>query len=143
MSDKPAWMSVAEKEVGVEEPNQRILDYFKDTTDDEATVRTAYCSAFVNFCFEKAGIKGTMSAAAVSWRQWGQELKTGQLGAVVLLRWRSGHYHVTFYLEEAIRDGVAKIHVLGGNQTTAHEVIDEWVPKANVVTYRWPPNVPV
>lgn len=138
--DKPPWVEIAEKEIGVDEQDKRVLDYFKATNYENPTVGTAYCSAFLNWCFDKAGIKGTRNAAAVSWRNWGKELNQGQLGAVVLFEWAKGGHHVALYEDEGEHNGQYKIKVLGGNQTGAHEVCEEWVPFTDndVLTFRWP-----
>src|SRR5690606_20718773 len=75
---EPPWMAVARAELGVKEKegsadNPRIVEFLKTTTigtpyneNDE----TPWCSAFVNWVFEKTGIAGTSSAAALSWRTW-------------------------------------------------------------------------
>lgn len=81
------WVDIARNELGVSEvagkvARPRILEYFAAAGHAEVkSDETAWCSAFVNFCMEQAGIKGTMSLAARSWLRWGKEVKA-QPGAV-------------------------------------------------------------
>ena len=113
------WLEVALKEEGTAEypgppDNPRIVEYLKTTNigfpyneNDE----TPWCSAFPNWCFEQVGIEGTGSAAASSWRDWGEELEYGEEGCVVVMT-RPGGNHVGFYMNE----NDYGVLVLGGNQ---------------------------
>lgn len=116
------WMDHALAEQGVKETpgagsNARVIEYLRTTTlpralasDDE----TPWCSAFVNWCLEQAGLKGTGSAAARSWLSWGQSLTVPRRGCIVVLS-RDGGGHVAFYL----RTVGSQLHLLGGNQNNA------------------------
>lgn len=113
------WMGIALAERGVKETpgagsNPRVLEYLRTTSlpetmrsDDE----TPWCSAFVNWCVTRAGLKGTGSAAARSWLTWGQSLEVPRRGCVVVLS-RDGGGHVGFYL----RTVGSSLHLFGGNQ---------------------------
>lgn len=131
MSALPPWIRVALKEVGVEEPNPRILDYFKDTDYPDPTARTAYCAAFANYCLDQAGYKGSGHANAVSFQDWGRDVsKTRPLGCVAVFAFGPTEHHVSFWM------GNGKF--LGGNQTREHEVCIEAIPVARAIAWRMP-----
>lgn len=116
------WMPIAYGELGVEEApgaasHPRILEYLGTTTlpnQSKQSDETPWCSAFVNWCVERAGYEGTNSAAAISWRQWGKKASTPELGCIAVFRRQNGN-HVGFYLQES----AGKIRLLGGNQSNA------------------------
>ena len=80
------WLEIAEREQGVAEvpgagDNPRVVDYLMSTTLgslENQNDETPWCSAFVNWCMEQAGIKGTNSAWARSWLDWGKEPEEGE-----------------------------------------------------------------
>ena len=87
------WLPIALAEQGVKEypgdgDNPRIVEYLQSTTL-EAPMRTndetAWCSAFVNWCVERAGYEGTDSAWAKSWLNWGKAIPKPRRGCVVIL----------------------------------------------------------
>ena len=130
----PPWLVIARQEVGVHEnsapgqDNPRILEYLESTTyDGGLTDEVPWCSAFVNWCVTKAGLKGTNSAAASSWLTWGQKLDQPRLGCITVFK-----HHVGFYA------GAAGDHflLLGGNQSNA--VNTENKHPGDVLAYRWP-----
>ena len=128
MADAP-WMDVARKEIGVEEPDS--IKYFEATDYEDPEGDTPYCAAFVNWCLAQVGIKGTRSAAAISWRDWGKDVSDEKpVGAIVVFTWSNGHHHVTFY------SGGGQF--LGGNQTSEHEVCEESLPLGRAIAWRWP-----
>ena len=96
--------------------NPSIVRYLRTTILPDAYAEvdeTAWCSAFVNWCVETAGFRGTGSASAASWLRWGEEAPHILRGCVVLLRRHGGSgYHVGFF----IRQQATVIDVLGGNQ---------------------------
>ncbi len=74
-----------------------------------------WCSAFVNWCVEVAGLVGTKNATARSWLKWGQEILTPQFGAIAIFKrgtqaWQG---HVTFLLYA----NETWAYVVGGNQS--------------------------
>jgi uncharacterized protein (TIGR02594 family) len=78
------------------------------------TDETPWCSAFVNNCVEEAGLEGTESLAASSWKNWGHEVEYGERGAITLIYTNTGSgYHVCFFVDSD-EDGV---FCLGGNQS--------------------------
>jgi len=114
------WMKIARGEMGVSESthNSRIASYHK-TTGLDAGGGTPWCSSFVNAVMEKAGYKGTDSAAAVSWKAWGTGvgLNNARQGDIVVFdkdRDNSSATHVGFIQSIDLKRGI--IMVLGGNQ---------------------------
>ncbi|WP_162917676.1 NlpC/P60 family protein [Dongia deserti] len=138
------WFSKAREELGVTEipgdmDNPRIIEYHSATSLKAPDDETPWCSAFVNWCFQQVGIKGTNLANARSWQTWGQELAEPRLGCVVVL-WRENRNspkgHVAFYVgpDDA---NPQKIRLLGGNQ--GDRVSIAGYDKSRVLSYRWPP----
>ena len=116
------WMPIAYGEMGVKEvpgegSHPRILEYLGTTTlpnESKQTDATPWCSAFVNWCVERAGYEGTNSAGAISWKKWGRSTSIPELGCIAVFRRQSGN-HVGFYVQES----AGKIRLLGGNQSNA------------------------
>lgn len=78
----------ARKDLGVREDptakgdNERIGEYHKSigkNWDDDV----AWCSSFVNYYVEKAGLQGTDSGLASSWRNWGKPVEP-EVGAIAV-----------------------------------------------------------
>lgn len=148
--DKPRWVTIAEGEIGVSgvvgtESNPRVIEFLQSTTfPDEAIAQAGdeipWCSAFVNWCIEKAGLQGTDSAAARSWLFWkdGKPLTQPVFGCIVIfLRLINGvdngkAGHVGFYMKT---EG-DQVHVLGGNQKNRVSV--DTYPLDHVLGYRIP-----
>jgi len=115
------WLDVARDELGVSEisgkvARPRILEYFAAAGHAEVkSDETAWCSAFVNFCMEQSGIKGTMSLAARSWLRWGRPVSKPVVGAIGI--WPRGTHawqgHVAI-VEEVLPGN--KVRCIGGNQ---------------------------
>jgi uncharacterized protein (TIGR02594 family) len=113
------WMPIALAELGTTEDagdgsNPRVVEYLRSTSLGRgmaSTDATPWCSAFVNWCVESAGLSGTNSAAARSWLNWGKPLEVPRRGCVVVLS-RDGGGHVGFFL----RTSPVGIWLLGGNQ---------------------------
>lgn len=133
------WMPIAIRELGVREyagaaDNPRVVEYLRSTTlgaPYNANDETYWCSAFVNWCVEKAGFEGTDSAWARSWNNWGKKIEVPRRGCIVVFRRGSGG-HVGFYIGEAGN----KIKVLGGNQSDS--VCYQDYDRANLMSYRAP-----
>lgn len=128
------WMKIARGEMGVSEAthNSRIASYHK-TTGLNAGGGTPWCSSFVNAVMEKAGYKGTDSAASVSWKTWGQgvSLNNARQGDIVVFdkdNNNSDATHVGFIQSIDLKRGI--IMVLGGNQSNQVKVsqysISDW-----------------
>ena len=94
----PPWLTVAKKEMGVEEikgpkrdPN--VMAYIASTsgaTEDMQDDKVPWCSAFVNWCMSKAGYEGTKSLMAISWKiLWkdGKDVGKPAYGAIGIIWW--------------------------------------------------------
>ena len=132
-----AWMPIALREKGTREfsgdaDNPRIVEYLRSTTLAEpfsSNDETAWCSAFVNWCVEKAGYAGTDSAWARSWANWGQAVEPPRRGCIVVLT-RGDGGHVGFYVGET----ATEIQILGGNQSNSVRVSN--YDKSRLISYR-------
>ncbi|WP_426960043.1 CHAP domain-containing protein [Muricoccus radiodurans] len=130
------WMAEAYSQKGTQEDHrkgmstERILEYFDscwytrfhappgvDLTSDD----TAWCSAFVNWCLLRVGIRGTGSTWSLSWLKWdggvhlGTDIARAPLGSLVVLDGGSrgpskGHVAFLWSMEGG------KPQYLGGNQ---------------------------
>jgi uncharacterized protein (TIGR02594 family) len=138
MSTQQSIYEVALKERNVAEViglvnNPKIVEYHSATTLKAKDDETSWCSSFVNWCCKQVNVKGTGSAAARSWLNWGKEVKVLYLGCIVVLKrgnsvWQG---HVGFYAGKQ-RD--THILVYGGNQK--NKVCYLWLKKDNVLGYR-------
>ncbi|MEP9359534.1 TIGR02594 family protein [Sphingomonas sp. KR3-1] len=108
------------REVAGPQNNPRIVLYHSTTSDGAAPDETAWCSSFVNYCVEQAGMRGTDSKWARSWHDsgWGHDVTSDpRPGDIVVWRRRTGGDeggHVAFFVEMV---GDNAIRVLGGNQS--------------------------
>lgn len=123
-----------EKGVDGNSHNSRILTYFrapgfKQVKDDE----TAWCAAFIAWCFWKAGLVGSGSLMARSYLKFGKRTLVPKTGDLVVF-WRiskdSPYGHVGFFVKET-KD---LVYVLGGNQSNAVNITA--FPKSQVLDYR-------
>lgn len=95
--------------------NPRIVMYHRSTnhwsgTDDSV----AWCSSFVNFCVEQAGLIGTDRQDAQSWKSWGEDVSAApQEGDIAVFARGGSKGHVGFF----VSDLGSHIKVLGGNQS--------------------------
>jgi uncharacterized protein (TIGR02594 family) len=137
----PYQIALEELKAGVKEVpgpgnNPRIIEYFQHTSGKFRQDSVSWCAAFINFCIEKAGLKGTNSAAARSFTHWGDKTTKPQVGDIAVLRRTSdpSKGHVGFLAE---KPGPIWIKLLGGNQQD--KVCVEKYLRARVITYRRPP----
>jgi uncharacterized protein (TIGR02594 family) len=143
---EPPWVAIARKEQGqIEIPgpehNPRIIEYHAATTLRASSDETAWCSSFVNWCMQRAGITGTRSATAASWIHWGKAC-CAKPGAITIIyncraagsKLTPSGYHVAFLTQET----ASHLHLLGGNQKDmvriSHYPKSSWQVKG----YRWP-----
>lgn len=134
---KPAWIEIAEKELGVHEirggETKRILEYHSKTSLHAKEDEVPWCSAFVNWVMDQAGYKRTDSAAARSWASYGERLSEFKPYCIVIFKRGTGAQgHVAFGIE----DLKTHVKVLGGNQSD--KVCYANYPKAKVIAYVWP-----
>ena len=134
------WYAVARAEIGVREvtgsgDNPRIVEYLQSTTldaPDASQDETPWCSAFANWCVERAGYAGTDSAWARSWLQWGVPTDKPREGCIVVLERGEGSGHVGFYVSST----PTEIRLLGGNQSDM--VRESSYPRERLMGYRLP-----
>lgn len=132
-----SWLQIARAEMGVQEVpgsgnNPRVIQYHATTTLRANEDAVPWCSSFVNWCIEKAGYKGTRSAAARSWLSWGTAAQSFiPIGSVVVMKRRGGG-HVGFKVAE----DPFYVYVLGGNQSDAVNI--RAFAHTQVVAYRLP-----
>lgn len=142
-------MSIAEGEIGQHEVdgsgnNSRIVEYHSTTSLRATQDSVPWCSSCVNWCLKKAGIKGTDSAAAKSWLNWGEALAEPTPGCICVIRQRNSGadpttgsatgYHVGFWLRQA--DG--RVYLLGGNQSDQVKISSFGLGAYSIVGYRMP-----
>lgn len=145
-----SWMDIATAELGIHEdalPGQhtpRILEYHKTTTLKASTDETPWCSSFVNWVMIRAGHKGTNSAAARSWLEWGTKLTSPREGAVTVLKRKtagtdsatgsSSGFHVAFYVSSS----ATHVRLLGGNQSDQVKYSNFALSAYDIKACRWP-----
>lgn len=135
---EPHWMTIARDELGVTEVpgrdhNARIIEYHSVTTLRATDDETPWCSSYVSWVLEQAGVRSTRSAASRSYLKWGREIEHPIPGCIVVLRRGappSGH--VGFY----VRSDGNRIVLLGGNQS--NRVCEQSYPISDVIGYRMP-----
>ncbi len=147
----PPWMAVAllEQELRVQElpgseHEARIIMYHSTTSLDAEADEVPWCSSFVNYCAQMCGmgLRGTQSARARSWLEWGSSLSYPALGCIAVLK-RGGPDqpgkdvldaagHVGFF---AGFDRQGKPRILAGNQS--NRVNTKPFPVERILDYRW------
>lgn len=117
---KPYEVALSEwntREIVGKKHNPEVLKYFQEigyewVKDDE----TAWCSAFINYCAQKAGFESSGKLDARSWLKVGRKTSKPKVGDIVVF-WRGvkngWQGHVGFFIRE--KDGF--IYTLGGNQS--------------------------
>lgn len=137
-NELPRWLHIASQELGISEivgldHNKRILQYHSATSLKAQSDEIPWCSSFVNWVMKQSMIKGTYSAAARSWLDWGYTCEPISGCIVVLKRGQSETQgHVGFLVGQ----DDAFIHLLGGNQKNKVCVLK--YAKHDVLGYRWP-----
>lgn len=123
------------KEIPGQKSNANILEVYKavdgldnlELNDDEIP----WCSCFVNWCIQQSGGKGTRSAMARSWLNWGEK-SDGQVGDIVILK--RGTSNIQGHVGFVVKKGLLNIDVLGGNQS--NNVTVQSFSRTKVLGYR-------
>jgi uncharacterized protein (TIGR02594 family) len=136
-TEKPKWIKFAEDEIGQKEikgdkDNPRIVEYFSATTLKAKHDEVAWCSAFVNWAMQKAGYDGTKSAKAISWENWGVNVKKPIYGAIAVFDFGETGGHVGFVVGKQGE----RLLILGGNQND--QVKKSLFKKTKIVAYIFP-----
>jgi uncharacterized protein (TIGR02594 family) len=141
---EPAWLVEARKHIGLREvpgvkSHPTIVKWWKDIKrggiKDDAT---PWCAAFVGACLENVGIISSRFESARSYLKWGQPLKIGALGCIVVLGRGGSFGHVGFLVGVNAKGWPL---LLGGNQGDAVSIAA--FDPARVLGYRWPLAVPL
>lgn len=142
------WMRAALNEIGFHEigENRGIEKYVEGGKC--GAVGEPWCAAFVNWCFESVGMRGTRSAMARSFENSLDFVKLdgpayGAIGTMWRVSKNSGLGHVFFYLgERSVGDGTEiQVLGLGGNQKDS--VCRQYHPRDRIVGYYWPKGYPL
>lgn len=132
------WIAIARAEIGQHEvsgstSNKRILAYHASVDEKISSDEVPWCSSFVNFCIESAGLEGTNSARARSWLKWGKPIDAPEPGCVVVLsRGAPPQGHVGFWIGATD----TFVSILGGNQGDAVNISK--FPASRILGYRMP-----
>lgn len=140
------WMDIARAQLGKnEKTDDPWIRECHATCNLNTGGKTPWCASFVNWVLLKAGIKGTRSAAAISFKDWGVPAPSGAYpyGAILVIRFSKGN-HVAFCAGEA----GGSVKMLGGNQSSKKtgdqrnggEVTVSSVSKSNIIAVRLPPG---
>lgn len=137
---KRPWLDIAKREIGVKEipgpkHSGRVLEYHMVTKNSATTDEVPWCSSFMNWIMLQAGFRGTGSAAARSWLDWGETLSEPRYGAVVVL-WRGSKDSWTGHVGLYMCEDDEFVFLLGGNQ--GNRVCIQGYPKEQILGYRWP-----
>ncbi len=136
---QPKWLTIALAEVGVHETRgaastARITEYYaaagSPRIKDDVT---AWCSAFMCFVIEKAGLPSTNNLAARSWLKWGKSTKPVPGAIGIKSRGKStwqGHVTMVVKVEGD------RVQCVGGNQ--ADSVNLQWFRLKDFIDFRWP-----
>ena len=108
------------------EDHPKIVEWLTDCGVPNATDEIPWCAAFVNGVLKEAGVKGTGSATASSFVDWGEPAEE-EVGAIAVFR-----THVAF---------VAHVHpelkIIGGNQSDGVQLQPARY-YGEPICFRWP-----
>ena len=138
------WMDLLKNNIGASEvpgarANALIVSMFKYTSYKTDSDETPWCAACVNWALRVTGYKGTNSAAAKSFDDYGTACEP-KYGAVITIRHPGGGRHVTFF--DHWVDEAGKIAAcLGGNQSNKLKISNYNLSGGEhsaLVASRWP-----
>ena len=139
--DWPAWMLIAEHEIGVRElpgkaDNPRIAEYQRATRLPETALRdeTPWCAAFCCWVLEQVKLPNPKYALARRFLGYGDAVTAPQFGDIAVFSRGETSGHVAFF----VRDIGGDIELLGGNQ--ANSVRYSHYPKERLLGFRRPPS---
>lgn len=139
--DDPDWFKIACEELGVSEEfganhNKRIIEYHQATFLKASDDETPWCSAFLCWCMEKAGMESPRSPVARAWLQWGSPLSIPQKGCIAVFKrgTKSWQGHAGFF----VADNKDEIYVLSGNQDNRVSIAP--YKRSDFLGYRMPKN---
>lgn len=147
MGDTP-WMPIAIGEIGINEEKNadRVKQYHKVGGGSAMAESVPWCSSFIGWCLDSAGMKGSRSALARSYTNFGQAVDEKKIpyGSIVVMAGTRGPSsgHVVFFA----KDLGEKFECVGGNQTfgdgkkfdTGGQVTRGTFSKSKIVAIRFP-----
>jgi len=114
----PPHLRVAISQIGLYEYagdlSNPIIEQYLSSVDIHGKDNIPWCSAFVNWCLQEAGMVRTRSGLARSFLSWGQEVKHPYIGDIVVIKRGVSKTkgHVGFYMDHH----KGWVYILGGNQ---------------------------
>lgn len=138
---EPVWVVTARALIGTAEivgqqHNNKIVGWFKASTNLFNDDETPWCGGFMDHCFRINGIAPPKdSFRAINWSTWGIPCAP-QVGAIGVKK-RPGGNHV-FQIVGITPDG-KYFKALGGNQGNRVSIVDILVEETNFL--RWPAGV--
>ena len=116
----------------------RIVLYHSTTNGGAAPDEVAWCSSFVNFCVEQAGLTGTDSKAARSWKNWGKAVpKTDWRVGDIVVFWRTAPTHWQGHVGFLVDWSGSRPHVLGGDTGNRLSIATPY-PYSRILSVRRP-----
>lgn len=142
---KPAWLVLAEGELGVREGkdvenNPRVVKLFADAGfPGIKRDSVAWCAAAVGAMLVRSGFRPSGSLAARSYETWGIGLKEPALGCIATKKRGNSSWqgHVGFVTGAS----KTRIILIGGNQDDAWSIAA--FPRSSFTSYRWPADAPL
>lgn len=140
------WMKFAEQNLGVNEKDHpaKIKEFHAQGGGSSSWGgETPWCASFVGWCLKQAGKKGSGSAMARSYSNYGKEVTSKPIpyGAIIVVAGSRGPSsgHVCF----ATGESGDRVQVIGGNQSNKSydnggEVTRSSFPKSKILAVRWP-----
>ena len=133
------WMDLmhsklGEKEISGNEDNEFIMSLYKYARYHASHDETPWCACAVGWALAESGYKWTKSAAAVSYKNYGDPSKLIR-GAIIVLQHPNGRHHVAFF-EKFITENL--IELCGGNQNNQLRLSTYDLRKEKVIACRWP-----
>lgn len=142
--DKPAWLVLAEAEIGVSEyvvgDNPRIVEYHSATELAATRDEVPWCSSFMCWVMEQSGIKSTRSAAARSWLKWGKPIDIPRQGCIVVFA--RGNNPAAGHVGLYAGPGKTSMHCMLVSGNIGNKVIKTDYSLRRLLGYRWPLSYP-
>lgn len=141
----PPWVAIGLGEIGVVEDTRpgrstlRVEGYHQCTMAGRAVDDISWCSSYVGYALESAGLRSTRSKTAASYKTWG--VACGWVFGAVIVFPKSdpdsgGSGHVGFLMGLSGAD----VFCLGGNQGNRVSIA---VKKKAGAVCRWPEGLPI
>jgi uncharacterized protein (TIGR02594 family) len=130
-----AWREQGQHEIGGQQANPAIVQYFAEAGYPEVTSdEVSWCAAFACAMLERAGIRSPRTLRARDFLSFGTPIATPRVGAIAVFSRPPdpAHGHVGF----VTGDTDTHIVLLGGNQQDAVSTIH--MPKERLLGLRWP-----